>query len=94
VNANEFIQWFGSELQGLLGTINEKNWFEQTHDLIDRAILYLSKLSQMNRTRVLKELMASHQTHLIGHFRVPFDIQEEADIIEEILATIEGYLEG
>ena len=93
MNANEFINWFGSELKILIRTTNDTNRFTASRELVKRAINYLSEIPPMDRDLVLAGLIESHQSWTIGNFQVPFDKRDEFDSIEGILATIEAYLE-
>jgi hypothetical protein len=94
MNADEFLKWFGSELQGLIHATNLMNRFTASRDLVGRAINYLSEMPTKDRDRILDVLITSHQSRIIGDFRVPVDKRDESDTIEEILATIEAYLEN
>jgi hypothetical protein len=53
----------------------------------------LSEMPQKDRARVLDLLVTSNQSRKIGDFRWPFDIRDDNDWLEGIIATIEGYLE-
>jgi hypothetical protein len=92
VNANEFINWFGGELQRLIDTTNITNRLSASRSLVADAINKLEELPQIERERVQDLLMTSYQSRVIGDFRIPHDIREEYDWIEGILATIEAYL--
>ncbi len=93
MNASEFITWFGNELRDLIHTISVTDRFEPSRDLVNRAIDNLKELPSIERNRVKDLLDASHQTWLIGNFRIPYDIRADFDWIEGIVATIEDLLE-
>lgn len=93
MNAGEFIQWFGNELQELILTTNGTYRFTATRDLVGRAINNLSEMPPADREKVSAILATSHLTNKIGDFRVPYDIRDEYDTIEAVLATVEGFFE-
>jgi hypothetical protein len=88
MNADEFIKWFGNELENLLRTTNDTNRFTASRELVNQAIQTLEALPSIERARIQDLLVASYQSGLIGDFRIPFDIREEYDWIEGILATL------
>ncbi len=94
MDANEFINWFGNELRDLIQTTSVENRFEPSRDLANRAINTLKEMSSPQLIQVDDLLNASHQTNMVGNFRIPWDIRDDNDTIEEIIATIEGYIEG
>ncbi len=93
MDANEFIKWFGSELQDLIRTTSVVNRFEPSRALVNRAIATLKELPSIELTLVRDFLDASHRTWMIGDFRIPYDIRDDFDWIEGIVATIEDLLE-
>ncbi len=93
MNVNEFIKWFGSELQSLSHIINDTERFSASRDVANKAIDNLMGLSPIDRTQVLDLLITSHESRIIGNFQIPFDKRNEFDTIEGLLATIEAHLE-
>ena len=93
MNANEFIKWFETELQNLGQDHIDMNRFEASNDLVSRAINRLINFPSLERKRVLDAIIVSHQSGMIGNYKIPVDDRDKFDTIEAILASIEGYLE-
>jgi hypothetical protein len=94
MDAIELIKQFGDELQKLVRATDNTNRFTASKELVDRMFHSLEELPPAERARFQVLLIDSHQSGMIGDFRIPFDLRDEYDWIEGILATIEGFLDS
>jgi len=92
MNANEFLKWLGIELQHVIQVPIDLNRFEVAQDLVNRAINELMKINSPDQSQIRNEISNVSKTQKIGDFHIPFDIRDDCDIIEAILATILGIL--
>ena len=94
MNSDSFLVWLGSQLRDLeQHAVENGRRFDAAHGVVQTAIEYLGTLSRDDRNRVLDALTSSARTHMIGEYRLPYDIRDHIDFIEGILGTLEGYLE-
>jgi hypothetical protein len=93
MNSDEVMKWLGLELQNLILKTVPRDRFEPSRDPVGKTINILSEMPQKDRARILDLLVTSNQSKKIGDFRWPFDIRDDNDWIDAIIATIEGDLE-
>jgi len=93
MNADEFVNWLGIELHRLVQIPIDSNRFEATRDLVNRAVSMLIGLPPSEQKQVVGAIITAHQSGRIGDYRIPYDIRDEFDMIEEVLATIEGLID-
>ncbi len=90
MNINEFVNWLGIELQRLVQIPSDYNRLEATRDLVNRAMSMLIGLPVSEQKQIVGGIIIAHKLGRIGDYKIPYDIRDEFDIIEEVLATIEG----
>jgi hypothetical protein len=94
MNADDVEIWLGNQLRSLV-QIPSDNYgrFDAGKELVDKTIEYLRKLSPGDRSQFQEAIMASYVTRTIGNYRIPYDIRDDADTIEAILATLQDISE-
>ena len=92
-NANKFVTWLAIELGDLIGATDGTNRFTASQDLINKTKHILDAFPPNEVTRIRIALREVANTGYIGDFRIPYDVREENDWIEGILATIKGLVD-
>jgi len=91
MDANEFVEWLGLELQNLVQIPVDANRFEASCDLVQRAFDEIMNSDPYEQNRIWNELKEAPKSRKMGNYQIPFDIRDDCDTIEAVLATIEGF---
>jgi hypothetical protein len=91
MDANEFVKWLGTELQNLVQIPFDANRFEASCDLVQRAFDEIMNSNPNEQYQIRDELNKVPKSRKMGDYQIPYDIRDDYDTIEGVLATIEGF---
>ena len=92
MNPDDFLEWLGQELASMVTVpIEDQERFQACELILKRSIEKFKTMSSEEKAKIYANLLGHQES--IGGFQIPYDIRDEYDFIEGVIATIQWFLE-